>query len=105
MGQNPTTLPTQATTEKKPEAEPVSVEKILKTPALQTAIKQGKTLIAESKTKADAARAMYALIYDQPKEVIVAAFVDGAGLTEKGALTYWYNCKRRASKEKKTATT
>lgn len=105
MGKNPAPEATQPPTEKKPDAQPVAIENILKTPALQTAIKQGKTLIAESKTKADAARAMYALIHDQPKEVIVAAFVDGAGLTEKGALTYWYNCKRRASKEKKTATT
>ena len=36
---------------------------------------------------------------DEPKEVIVAAFIEGATLTEKGALTYWYNCRRKAAKE------
>lgn len=67
---------------------------------VKDAIEQGKKLLAESKTKADAARTMYELIGDEPKEIIVAAFIKGAGLTEKGALTYWYNCKRRASKKK-----
>lgn len=72
-------------------------------PALKKAIADGKALIAEGKTKADAARAMYPQISSESKEVIIAAFVEGATLTPKGALTYWYNCKRRASKEKKPA--
>ncbi|MDB5763586.1 MAG: hypothetical protein JWQ21_2581 [Herminiimonas sp.] len=71
----------------------------LNKPAIQQAIKQGLMLIADGKSKADAARAIYAVIKDEPKEVIVAAFIEGAVLTEKGALAYWYNCKRRASKD------
>lgn len=70
----------------------------LSKPAIQQAISQGKALIAEGKSKADAARAIFAAIAAEPKEVIVAAFVEGATLTEKGALTYWYNCRRKASK-------
>ena len=35
------------------------------------------------------------------RETVVAAFVEGAGLTEKGALTYWYNCRRKAAKPTK----
>jgi hypothetical protein len=73
----------------------------LNKPAIQQAIKQGKALIDEGKSKADAAREIYGLIKEEPKELIVAAFVEGATLTEKGALTYWYNCKRGASKEAK----
>jgi len=36
---------------------------------------------------------------DEDKDLVVAAFIKGASLTEKGALTYWYNCKRKAAKE------
>lgn len=72
-------------------------------PAVKQAISEGKLLIAEGKSKADAARAIYASISEEDKEVIVAAFVEGATLTPKGALTYWYNCRRKASKESKQA--
>jgi hypothetical protein len=70
----------------------------LEKPVIKQAIAVGSQIIAEGKTKADAARAMYELISAEDKGVIVAAFVAGATLTEKGALTYWYNCKRKASK-------
>jgi hypothetical protein len=66
---------------------------------VKAAIDAGAKVIAENGTKADAARAMYALISGEDKDLIVAAFVAGATLTEKGALTYWYNCKRKASKK------
>ncbi|ABR91492.1 Hypothetical protein mma_3167 [Janthinobacterium sp. Marseille] len=72
-------------------------------PAIKKAIADGKALIAEGKAKADAARAMYPQISTESKETIIAAFVEGATLTPKGAQTYWYNCRRRASKEKKSA--
>lgn len=81
------------------QAVPVDISK----PAIKKAIADGKALIAEGKTKADAARAMYPQISTESKEAIIAAFVEGATLTPKGAQTYWYNCKRRASKEKKSA--
>lgn len=71
----------------------------LNKPVIKDAIAKGKELLKEGKSKADAARAIYALIKNEPKEIIVAAFVEGATLTPKGALTYWYNCKRRAAKE------
>jgi hypothetical protein len=87
--------------EKTEETVPTTVEAVkvdLLKPAIKEAIADGLALIKEGKSKADAARAIYALIASEPKEVIVAAFVEGATLTEKGALTYWYNCKRRAAK-------
>jgi hypothetical protein len=65
---------------------------------VQAAVARGAALIAEGKSKADAAREIFAAIKDESKEVIVAAFVEGATLTPKGALTYWYNCRRKASK-------
>ena len=49
-------------------------------------------------SKADVARKIFETIADEPREIIVQAFVDGAGLTPKGAQTYFYNCRRRAKK-------
>lgn len=49
-------------------------------------------------SKADVARAMYELIREESREVIVQAFIDGASLTPKGAQTYFYNCKRKMKK-------
>ncbi len=79
-----------------PAAELVKVD--LSKQSIQEAIAAGTALIKDGKSKADAARVIYAKISSEPKEVIVAAFVAGATLTEKGALTYWYNCKRKAAK-------
>ena len=72
-----------------------------KNPAqVKKAITLGKDMTKKGDvTKADVARKMYELIADENREVIVQAFVDGAGLTPKGAQTYFYNCKRKASKE------
>ena len=87
--------------EKTEETVPTTVEAVkvdLSKPTIQEAIAEGPALIKDGKSKADAARAIYARIASEPKEVIVAAFVEGATLAEKGALTYWYNCKRRAAK-------
>jgi len=97
------TVPAAATpvaTTTKPAPAAIEPKKIdLNKPLIKEAIAQGKVIIKDGKSKADAARAIYALIKDEPKEVIVAVFVEGATLTPKGALTYWYNCKRRAAKE------
>ncbi len=66
---------------------------------------QGQAVLKEGKTKADAARLIFSLIQNEEKDVVVAVFVEGANLTPKGALTYWYNCRRRAAKEAKKAAT
>lgn len=38
------------------------------------------------------------VIKDESREVIIQAFVDGAGLTPKDAQTYFYNAKRKIAK-------
>lgn len=73
----------------------------LSKPAIKEAIQKGKALLKEGKSKADAARLIFSLIEKEDKEVIVAAFVEGASLTDKGALTYWYNCRRKKEKQEK----
>jgi len=39
---------------------------------------------------------MYQKLKGADRETVVAAFKEGAGLTDKGAVTYWYNCRRKA---------
>ncbi len=68
-------------------------------PAVRKAIALGKDMRKVPDTsKADVARKMFETIADEPREVIVQAFVDGAGLTPKGDQTYFYNCKRKAER-------
>jgi hypothetical protein len=67
---------------------------------VKKAVTLGKEMMkkGEEVTKADVARAMYELIHEESREVIVQAFVEGASLTPKGAQTYFYNCKRKMRK-------
>lgn len=70
-------------------------------PHVQVAISRGQELIREGRSKANAARVIYDLIKDEEKELVVAAFISGATLTAKGAMTYWYNCRRKSAKDSK----
>lgn len=65
---------------------------------IKEAIAKGKALIKEGKSKADAAIIIFEALKGEEKDVVIAAFVQGATLTEKGAVTYWYNCRRKAKK-------
>jgi ribosomal protein S24E len=66
--------------------------------AVRKAVALGKDMRKQPDiSKADVARKMFETIADEPREVIVQAFVDGAGLTPKGAQTYFYNCRRKAN--------
>lgn len=66
--------------------------------AVRKAVALGKDMRKQPDTsKADVARKMFETIADEPREVIVQAFVEGAGLTPKGAQTYFYNCRRKAA--------
>ena len=68
---------------------------------IKQAIAEGRSLIEQGKTKVDAAMAIFQILKDQPQHTIIAAFIEGATLTEKGALTYWYNCRRKLGKERR----
>ena len=68
--------------------------------AFSAAIAAGRTLIEQGKPKIAAAMAIFLALEGEPQEVVVKAFVDGATLTEKGALTYWYNCRRKVRKQR-----
>jgi hypothetical protein len=75
----------------------------LNKPAVKKAIEEGQTVLKDGKSKADAAWAIYGRLKDEGKDLIVAAFIKGATLTERGALTYWYNCRKREAKEAKSS--
>ena len=84
---------TQITETSKSESTPKNAAQVKKAVAL------GKEMMKKGEvTKADVARAMYELIHEEAREVIVSAFVEGATLTPKGAQTYFYNCKRKMAK-------
>ena len=48
------------------------------------AILEGQALIAEGKTKVEAAMAIYRHLNECPQEVVLQAFVEGASLTPRG---------------------
>lgn len=65
---------------------------------IKAAIAEGRAVIKDGKTKIEAAMAIYKKLRGADRETVVAAFVEGAGLTQAGAVTYWYNCRRKSSK-------
>lgn len=69
---------------------------------IAVAIAEGRKMIEAGKSKIDTALAIYEKLEGMEQDVIVKAFIEGATLTEKGALTYWYNCRRRIAKERRS---
>lgn len=93
MTPDPETNVSSAETTAAPPIKPISPA------AIKKAVSAGKEMAKQPEvTKADIARKMYETISGEPREIIIQAFVDGAGLTPKGAQTYFYNCKRKAKK-------
>ncbi len=69
--------------------------------AIEQAIAQCQALITQGKNKVYASMAIYSAMNTKSQETVVSAMIEGAGLTPKGALTYWYNCRRKYAKEVK----
>jgi len=91
---NAAATPKPAETAKQPVAKgPINKD------AYKAAIASGKAMLKEGKTKAEVAQAIYTQLKGETRETVIAAFVDGASLTEKGAVTYWYNCRRKMAKK------
>ncbi len=65
----------------------------------ELAIKTGLECIQNGQSKADAARAIFELIRDESREVVIRAFIEGATVTGKGAPTYFYNINRQFKKK------
>lgn len=71
--------------------------------AIDQVIEAGKALIADGKPKIEAAMSIYIALLGEPQDTVVSAFIEGAALTPKGAVTYWYNCRRKHSRMKTAA--
>lgn len=65
---------------------------------VKKAISEGKKLLKSGKTKAEVSREIFPLIDKESREVICHVFQKGVNLTEKGSMTYYYNCRRRSGK-------
>ncbi len=87
-------------TDKPTVIEPKKID--LNKPVIKDAISKGKAIITEGKSKVDAAMSIYEALKAEDKDLIIAAFVQGATLTEKGAVTYFYNCRRKFKKLQKS---
>ncbi len=64
------------------------------------AVQDGQTILTDGGSKTDAARAIFRLIHDEHREVVLRAFMEGADVTLKGAPTYYYNISRKFRKQK-----
>lgn len=63
---------------------------------IKKAIARGKELTkAGGKTKVDIAREIFNLVKNEDREVVAHVFIHGANLTERGAMTYFYNIRRK----------
>ena len=69
---------------------------------ITSAIDAGQVIINDGKPKIDAAMVIYRMLENLDQQTVVGALINGANLTPMGAVTYWYNCRRRLNKERKT---
>lgn len=84
--------PPNATTTQNP------VQNAIPKETIRQAISEGKALLKDGKTKLEAATLIFQRLKGADKATIIQAFIEGAALTEKGAVTYWYNCRRKPAK-------
>jgi hypothetical protein len=67
------------------------------------AIVLGKAALASENSKAAAARVIFQELVDEPREVVLRAFIEGANVTPKGSPTYFYNISRKFKRLKNQA--
>ena len=77
----------------KPVIEPTNPTRYLQ------AIVLGKAALASENSKAAAARVIYQALHDEPRDVILRAFIEGASITPKGSPTYFYNISRKFKRQ------
>jgi hypothetical protein len=71
---------------------------------INSAIDAGQSVLSEGKPKIEAAMTIYRILENIEQQTVVSALIKGANLTPMGAVTYWYNCRRRLSKERQSRT-
>ncbi len=66
------------------------------------AISAGRIILADSGSKAAACRAIFELIHDEHRDVILQAFMAGGQVTVKGAPTYFYNISKKFKRKQQS---
>ena len=89
------------TTKKSKSASQTTTTDPVDTVLFEKAIETGQAVISEGKPKIEAAMAIYTMLEAIDQQTVVDTLIKGANLTPMGAITYWYNCKRRLAKERK----
>jgi hypothetical protein len=93
---------TMAKSTKKPAA-PKTDQPSADKDVIAKAVSVGTAMLKQGGSKADAARAIFALIHDQPRDAVIEAFIKGATITPKGAPTYYYNVSRKFKRQETPA--
>jgi hypothetical protein len=81
-----------------PTAAPNPAPNAIPKEVIKQAITEAKVLLKDGKPKIEAAKLIFQKLKGADKDTVVQAFIEGAALTEKGAVTYWYNCRRKIVK-------
>lgn len=68
---------------------------------IEQAISAGQATLTDGKPKVEAAMVIFRMLEDADQQTVVGAFIQGANLTPMGAVTYWYNCRRKVLSERK----
>jgi len=64
------------------------------------ALEIGKEALKAEGSKAAAARAIYKVLQDEHREVVLRAFIEGATITPKGSPTYYHSIKRKLQRQR-----
>ena len=81
----------------KPVIEPINPSRY------RQAIVHGRAALEAENSKAAAARVIFQELIDEPREVVLRAFIEGANVTPKGSPTYFYNISRKFKRLKNQA--
>jgi hypothetical protein len=68
---------------------------------IDKAITEGQSLLNAGKSKTETSLVIYKMLEALDQQTIIQAFIKGANLTPMGAVTYWYNCRRKLLAERK----
>ena len=64
------------------------------TPTIERVIRIANDALAAGSTKIDAVRQIYPMVAEYPRQAIWYAFIHGANLSSRGAVTYYYVMRR-----------
>jgi len=64
------------------------------------AVETGRQTLVDERSKAAAARAIFKILANETRDVVLKAFIEGADITPKGSPTYYYNITRKLKRQK-----